>query len=45
MKKLIIYIVMGLFVLSTSACFKSTKPEDGRAKCPACGYEFNVEDH
>ena len=43
MKKHLQLTTAALLLLALTACAGANAGKDVRVKCPACGYEFNVE--
>jgi len=42
MKQLITLVLLATMVLFSTGCASTKGAENGRVKCPACGYEFDV---
>ncbi len=42
MKKIVTWLMAGIFGLSLAACGTPAKKEYRSTKCPACGYEFSA---
>ena len=40
MKKIILFLVVAVFALTTAGCVATTGST--KTKCPSCGYEFEI---